>query len=336
LSTSLVITSIASPNSVLRAYAAGCGRHDIDFIIIGDRKSPTEFSLDGCNFLSLDSQIEAGTPLAAMIPENHYARKNLGYLLAMARGAEVIIETDDDNLPTDGFWQERSATALAHQLEHAGWVNPLRHFSTEPVWPRGFPLEFVQKPVPDFTAAPFGRQHCPIQQGLADGDPDLDAVFRLTRPLPPAFSAAAPLALGKNSWAPFNSQNTTWFKEAFPLLYLPSHCSFRMCDIWRSFVAQRICWDNGWHVLFHGATVTQKRNEHDLLTDFREEIAGYLNNAIVCRELASLQLPTGVQQIADAMVQCYEVFIKRGLIDESELDLLAAWLTSVQRILAGR
>jgi len=311
---------------VLRAYAAGCGRHDIDFIIIGDRKSPPDFSLEGCTFLNLAGQFETGTPLAAMIPENHYARKNLGYLLAMARGAEVIIETDDDNLPADGFWQERDATARAHLLENAGWVNPLRHFSTAPVWPRGFPLEFVREPEPDFTAAPLARHYCPIQQGLADGDPDLDAVYRLTQPLPPAFSAAAPLALGKNSWSPFNSQNTTWFKEAFPLLYLPSHCSFRMCDIWRSFVAQRICWANDWHILFHGATVFQQRNPHDLLHDFADEITGYLHNATICRELAELSVRPGHEEIAGAMTACYETFIRRGLIATDELNLLREWL----------
>jgi hypothetical protein len=30
-----------------------------------------------------------------------------------------------------------------------------------------------------------------------------------------------------------------------PLLYLPSHCCFRMTDIWRSFIAQRCLWELG-------------------------------------------------------------------------------------------
>lgn len=81
---------------------------------------------------------------------------------------------------------------------------------------------------------------CPIQQGLADNNPDVDAIYRLILPFPTIFRKGRKVALGNNSWSPFNSQNTTWWKKAFPLLYLPSYCSFRMTDIWRSFVAQRI------------------------------------------------------------------------------------------------
>ncbi|MBV5271274.1 MAG: DUF288 domain-containing protein, partial [Afipia sp.] len=79
-------------------------------------------------------------------------------------------------------------------------------------------------------------------------NPDVDAIYRLTLPLPQSFREEQPVALGRNVWCPFNSQNTTWWKEAAPLLYLPSFCSFRMTDIWRSFVAQRIAWENGWHI----------------------------------------------------------------------------------------
>ena len=87
---------------------------------------------------------------------------------------------------------------------------------------------------------------CPIQQGLADGNPDVDAIFRLVLPLPMNFGRKPPIALCRGAWCPFNSQNTSWWPAAYPLLYLPAYCSFRMTDIWRSFVAQRICWENGW------------------------------------------------------------------------------------------
>jgi hypothetical protein len=333
VNSALVVTTIAPPNQVLQACASGCREHGLDFIVIGDTKSPPGFHLEGCDFWGVNRQSQLPYPLARLLPENHYARKNIGYLLAMARGAEVIIETDDDNLPKEGFWQKRSATAAAHLVEHAGWVNPLRHFSSEPVWPRGFPLELAAARQQDFTTTRLGEQLCPIQQGLVDGDPDLDAIFRMTRPLPTDFRDASPLALGTNSWAPFNSQNTTWFREAFPLLYLPSFCSFRMCDIWRSFVAQRICWANQWRVLFHGATVIQERNPHDLLRDFADEIPGYLHNAAICRDLAGLDILPGVKNIPAGMIRCYEAFIDRGLIGADELPLLHSWLTSISPIL---
>ncbi|NTW99899.1 MAG: DUF288 domain-containing protein, partial [Geobacteraceae bacterium] len=92
MKTALVITSISAPNHVLRACAEGCHRHGIDFIVIGDRKSPRDFNLEGCDYWSIERQLESGHPLALQLPEGHYSRKNLGYLIAMDRGADVIIE----------------------------------------------------------------------------------------------------------------------------------------------------------------------------------------------------------------------------------------------------
>jgi hypothetical protein len=40
------------------------------------------------------------------LPSKHYARKNLGYLIAIKNGAEIIIETDDDNIPEKNFWKK--------------------------------------------------------------------------------------------------------------------------------------------------------------------------------------------------------------------------------------
>jgi hypothetical protein len=39
--------------------------------------------------------------------------------------------------------------------------------------------------------------------------------------------------------------------------------------------APHALWENGWHILFHGATVRQERNDHDLMRDFADEIPGY-------------------------------------------------------------
>ncbi len=167
---------------------------------------------------------------------------------------------------------------------------------------------------------------CPIQQGLSDEDPDVDAIYRLIMPLPVRFAASSSVALGRNSWCPFNSQNTTWFKVAFPLLYLPSYCSFRMTDIWRSFVAQRIAWACDWNILFHGATVYQERNKHDLLEDFANEMPGYLNNAKICNELADIHLKNGIGNIFDSLFLCYKKLVERKYVREEELELLDSWI----------
>jgi hypothetical protein len=168
---------------------------------------------------------------------------------------------------------------------------------------------------------------CPIQQGLADDNPDVDAIFRLIQPVDIKFDLTAhSIALGKGSWCPFNSQNTVWHKEAFPLLYLPSFCSFRMTDIWRSFVAQRIAHENGWHILFYSPTVFQERNTHNLMKDFEDEIPGYVNNTKIKTLLENADIKGSYQNIFDDLFLCYKVLTEAGLIGEEELPLVEKWI----------
>lgn len=68
-----------------------------------------------------------------------------------------------------------------------------------------------------------------------------------------------------------------------------------MTDIWRSFVAQRIAWENDWAILFHEATVWQERNEHNLMKDFTDEVSGYLHNEPIGDALGELSLKEGAQ-----------------------------------------
>jgi len=327
--TFLVITSIASPNKVLWKYADECARHKAKFIVIGDTKSPADFSLPNCDFWSIDRQKDLDFTLAKISPEEHYARKNIGYLLAIKNGARMIIETDDDNFPMNNFWYERKVEGRAHVLENRGWVNIYKYFTNDNIWPRGFALEHLSDKVPDLTNIEMQDIFCPIQQGLADENPDVDAIYRLIMPLPVKFNTANDIALGKNSWCPFNSQNTTWFKVAFPLLYLPSYCSFRMTDIWRSFIAQRIAWTCDWSILFHKATVYQERNVHNLLKDLEDEIPGYLNNSNICNELANLDLKSGAENIFDNLFFCYQKLVEQKYMDRKELTLLDSWMNDL-------
>jgi hypothetical protein len=115
-------------------------------------------------------------------------------------------------------------------------------------------------------------------------------------------------------------------------MYLPAYCSFRMTDIWRSFVAQRIAWANGWGVLFRAATVTQSRNVHDLMQDFEAEVPGYLENRAICAALERLELRAGPEHLAGNMRLAYRRLVSGGWLESKELDLLDAWLEDVDSI----
>ncbi len=328
---SIVVTSIFQPNTALRELARGANQSGWDFIIVGDTKSPSDFHLDGARFFDLETQKKFNFKLASLCPTGHYTRKNLGYLRAIMDGSSIIVETDDDNLPTEGFWQPRQRVLETTQLQGKGWLNVYSLFSDTAIWPRGLPLENVLSNNKFEIDKNCIAKSSPIQQGLANGNPDVDAIFRMTQTLPVDFkNREHPIRLGRGLWSPFNSQNTTWFKEAFPLLYLPSFCSFRMTDIWRSFVAQRISWECGWELTFHNATVYQHRNEHNLLRDFEQEVPGYLLNNKIKSILEEVPLLSGTDQIAHNLRQCYRMLVKQGIIDSSkELDLLEAWLDDI-------
>ena len=102
----------------------------------------------------------------------------------------------DDNLPTSKNIVFESATEsviaycpVNEDSEKGG--NVYAHFGRPDVWPRGFPLSEsnVRRPVqylPSFNSLPEHERQIVappplVQQGLADLDPDVDAIFRLTQ-----------------------------------------------------------------------------------------------------------------------------------------------------------
>lgn len=330
---SVVVTSINSPTQALVEIAKISNTNkNIDFVLIGDSKSPIDFALDGCNFYSIEQQKTLELKYARACPLKHYARKNIGYLIAISKQSSRIVETDDDNIPQESFWSDRQSIVRSAINTNGGWVNVYNYFSDRQIWPRGLPLDKIHTPVIEKEKLPITECYCPIQQGLANINPDVDAVYRLILPLPVEFNHDQNIALGEGSWCPFNSQNTTWFPDAYPLMYLPFYCSFRMTDIWRSFIAQRIAWLNGWCILFHEPTVYQERNEHNLLKDFEDEIPGYLNNNKICDELSKLSLKSGVANIPENLKICYESLIKMNLIGLEELSLLDCWIEDIKNI----
>src|SRR5690348_13068659 len=95
----------------------------------------------------------------------------------------------------------KAATFTAWQGWTRGhWVNTYAYFSDAGVWPRGLPLDAVKSAIVPYEALPVESADCPIQQGLVDENPDVDAIYRLLLPLPLQFRADRRLALGPGSW----------------------------------------------------------------------------------------------------------------------------------------
>ncbi|CAN7612448.1 STELLO glycosyltransferase family protein [Pararhizobium sp. LjRoot235] len=330
---SVVVTSINHPTKALKEIASAGADFHSRFIVIGDTKSPTDFSLDRCAYYSVDEQRKLGHRLAGIAPTKHYARKNIGYLEAIAQRSEIIVETDDDNIPMANFWGPREREFTSPSAAGGKWFNAYNHFTEGPIWPRGLPLENVKAAKQSNFTISEVKVDSPIQQGLADDDPDVDAVYRFLFELPVKFDQNKRVSLAQGVWCPFNSQNTTWWRDAFPLMYLPFNCSWRVCDIWRSLIAQRIGWECGWSLSFHSPSVYQDRNEHDLLRDFAEEVPGYLNNNVIANKLLDLALIPGAGNLLENLAKCYDMLIGQGLVGKEEKSLLLAWSHDIEHLL---
>lgn len=333
-STSLyaVVTTIQPPTSAMRELHRRIATTDGRLIVVGDSKGPQSYDLPGCDFLDLAAQQASGFSLAGALPTGHYARKNMGYLHAIRANAGCIYETDDDNEPLLS-WGPRSIEIKNHReipSTAVGWVNVYRHFTADrAIWPRGFPLERLGDITPDATVAAQPRR-APIQQGLANLAPDVDAVWRLTQDRPFDFEDRASVWLGPGQWCPFNTQTTWWWPEAFPLLYVPSHCPFRMCDIWKSFIAQRCLWAMDKGVGFHAPEVRQDRNPHDFLRDFKDEVSGYLKNAEIACILAGLKLDSNPNSVCSNLLLCYDGLVRHEIFPPAEMKLVEHWISDVR------
>jgi hypothetical protein len=326
-----VITTIRGPTDSVRALASRLGEVGATALIVGDVKGPARYEQPNSELITLQDQRRLPFTLEKLLPTHHYARKNLGYLLAVLRHASCIYETDDDNAPNDA-WQMRAIGTVAQRVTPRPWVNVYRMFTDETIWPRGFPLDLVsdESTYSHDRETPSEHVQAPIQQGLADNSPDVDALWRLVMDRPLMFGSRPSIWLAPGSWCPFNSQSTWWWPHTYPLMYLPSHASFRVTDIWRSFVAQRCLWELGDGLVFHAPEVVQQRNPHDLLMDFEREVPGYLHNQRITDALADLNLVPGEGAVGDNLIRCYEALVAGGYLPAAELDGVRAWLADLE------
>lgn len=324
-----VLTTIADPTECARHLHSFCPNVLQDLIVIGDRKGPQSYSLLHAQFYALDEQQKLGFQLSQSLPENHYARKNLGFLVALQEGATVIYETDDDTMPTED-WVLRDETQIVRSLKGKKWANVFRQFSDDRIWPRGLPLDELN--CEDQKGDVAQESKAPIQQGMIDLSPDVDAVWRLVFGHEVFFEPGESVMVEPGTWCPFNSQNTWWHKAAFPLMYLPSHCDFRATDIWRGFIAQRCLWELSSGVVFHGPDTIQHRNVHNLMSDFKSEVSGYLRNQEITDHLASLSLLSGESNVAENLILCYEKLCQERVFPAEELSLVRTWVEDLQSI----
>jgi hypothetical protein len=325
----IVVTTIQAPSPQLKKLAQIPGWK---LVVVGDKKTPPDWHLENCEYLSPQRQLELGYELATLLPWGHYSRKNIGYLYAIEHGAKIIYETDDDNEPLDGLSPLSSITTLPALKSFGHCLNIYSYFGCPEIWPRGFPLNEIVLGQ-SFTTLPPVPCDIAIEQGIVNGSPDVDAIFRLTQDKCVTFAAKPSCYLQEGVFCPFNSQNTFFHKSAFFTLYLPSHVSMRVSDIWRSYIAQKLIWSLGKHLAFSGPNAVQERNDHVLFHDFLLEQALYLQAPSLLTFLRNWE-PANALSISEIMSSLYQALIKEDFFQPEEIYLLDAWLRDLSRVLS--
>lgn len=266
----IVTTTINHPTEALVKYSK---MPEWCLIVVGDIRTPESGYLElDCVYLSPEYQNNNYPKLSKAIGWNSIQRRNLGFLEAWKRGAEIIATVDDDNIPYKEWGQNLLVNKIVEiDLYHTDLpvFDPLSVTNNKYLWHRGFPIELVSKKNNGLQYLGKQSRRCLVQADLWDGDPDIDAIARLSiRPIV-KFENIDPYSSDRIS--PFNSQNTFLAREVVPFYAVFPHIG-RMDDIWGSYALQRHFPDS---VVYNKATVYQNRNEQDIITNLEKEILGY-------------------------------------------------------------
>lgn len=332
----LITTTINVPH-VLKLYR----RYgpDVPFIIAGDLKSPHEAIMELLDEIQpaiyLEPRYQERYECSEHIGWNCIQRRNIALLEAIKMRPKVIVTIDDDNIPlcADYFgemYQRVTEPYHGRMATNNEWFN-IGDLIEPRFCHRGFPTRQYEErryacDIVSATDCKIG-----IWEGLWLGDPDVGAAFRVAQPALRLLNVCTyAIAVDKRVYAPINTQNTA----AIAVGIAPTFPVFpgvgRYDDIWPSYIAQRIMWENDYYVGYGAPFCWQERNPHSLERDLRMEAFGDKHTEDFCLFLRTLGIPNG-----DIIGQLQFIYERLGYfpMPEQTLDFCAAWLRDLEKVL---
>jgi hypothetical protein len=306
----IVVTTIFEPKW-LQGYLDNLRAHDraasTTIYIIIDRKTPASVAVAAkaaaeagfrVQCPTLDEQVAYLARLGLpddFVPWNTDNRRNIGFLMALEGGRDMLVSIDDDNycLPGSDFIAEHaivgSSTGQARNAEYVGganWFNICELLKVQPdvaIHARGFPYAARRGEHAVSRAAQPADQVRPIaiNAGLWTDDPDVDALTRLSIKPHVLADRGRAVILAPETWSPINTQNTALTRDAtmayyyvrmgFPLQGLKID---RFGDILSGYFVQKCAKHLGHGVRLGSPTAAHHRTQHNLFKDLYQELAG--------------------------------------------------------------
>jgi hypothetical protein len=340
---SFVTTTINKPEFI-EGYLKNISEYDhssdrIEFLVVGDLKTPLhvrKYCTDlsdkyevGVRYLGVEDQIEwlearSLEDLGSYLPYNSIQRRNIGYLQACERGADVIVSLDDDNLARDDDIAGDFATVGEKQEVFEvsapnNWYNcasMLEYENEEPrdIYHRGFPYS---KRDEEQEYSFIKKEHrVMIRAGLWLDVPDIDVITHLERG--PRATALRDefddklVALGDDTYCPVNTQNTAFHTDLMPLIHtIPMGDTIegmeisRFDDIWLGFFAEKILHNMDGTVAYGTPISTHDRNTHNLKEELEHEAVGIRLNEMVVDILENIEIS------GSSYNECYKDLIRK-------------------------
>eukprot|EP00183_Erythrolobus_madagascarensis_P006248 CAMPEP_0185843900 /NCGR_PEP_ID=MMETSP1354-20130828/262_1 /TAXON_ID=708628 /ORGANISM="Erythrolobus madagascarensis, Strain CCMP3276" /LENGTH=973 /DNA_ID=CAMNT_0028543483 /DNA_START=59 /DNA_END=2980 /DNA_ORIENTATION=- len=218
-------------------------------------------------------------------------------------------------------------------------------------WPRGLALSAVA----DFRATGMidsgfsvKSSQIGVLHSLVEGAPDTDSVFSLTQ-------SSAPVRFNREEWldslhdasnirfdfgrwtrampkgvfVPYSAHSSLHTSNSLWALWLPSSRPARVADVWRSYVMQRLMWDEGLHAAVTEPFVRADEGPPDgahtrALSTFEHELDFQRKIDSLLRVLSEIELSGEhtAARLEQLVIELYE----HGFLDLQDVLLAQAWI----------
>lgn len=216
------------------------------------------------------------------------------------------------------------------------FVNPYAHFGQSSIWPNGFPLEHLGMNTDRKYLLSTPSNVPVVQQVLVDGDPDVDAIFKLTRKCRNVtFDKAAPnVIVPHGTYAPFNSKNTLFSYDALWAMVLPVSVHDRVASVMRAYWAQKLLELIGHHVAFLPPNIIHEKTQpfsRSVLNEMTHELHSYFNSREMCEFLRDWTC-----KHSNDFFQCVrdltKDLVKAQFFQQNDYELIDVWLADLSSV----